>query len=138
MASQPKNIEKMKIHLNSFIGGQAVDYKYGITNSFYSSQCLDFRSKPSQMSVLPGAQNLSSTMNDLVTSMVQDPNGVRYGVGSKGYIYRVSTSDVISPIGQLTSNGAAGIVYNQQSDQLYIPGQQDVSLYGQVRKSTFL
>jgi len=135
MASQPKNIEKMKIHLNSFIGGQAVDYKYGITNSFYSSQCLDFRSKPSQMSVLPGAQNLSSTMNDLVTSMVQDPNGVRYGVGSKGYIYRVSTSDVISPIGQLTSNGAAGIVYNQQSDQLYIPGQQDVSLYGQVQSS---
>jgi hypothetical protein len=132
---RPENTEKMKIHLNSFIGGQAVDFKYGISNSFYSSQNLDFRSKPSQMSVLPGAQNLSNTMQDLVTAMVQDPNGVRYAVGNKGYIYRVSTSNVISPIGQLTSNGSAGIAYNQQSDQLYIPGQQTVSLYGQVQQT---
>lgn len=133
MADKPKNTEKMKIHLNSFIGGQAVDFKYGITNSFYSSNCLDFRSKPSQMSVLPGAQNVSNTMQDLVTAMVQDPNGVRYGVGNQGYIYRISTSNVVSQIGQLGTAGAAGIAYNQQSDQLYIPDQQTVSLYGQAQ-----
>jgi len=127
-----KNTSKDKIHLNSFIGGHSIDYKYGIANSFYDSQSLDFRSKPSQMSVLPAARNLSVTMSDLCTAMVQDPQGVRYAVGNQGYLYRISTAGVVSNIGKLDSNGAAGIVYNQQSDQLYIPSQQTVSLYGQV------
>jgi hypothetical protein len=131
-----KNIPKDKIHLNSFIGGQAIDFEYGIANSFYASQALDFRQKASQMSVLPGMQLLSNGLSDLVTAMVQDPSGVRYAVGNQGYVYRINTSGVISPLGQLSSNGAAGIVYNQQSDNVYIPGQQDVSIYGQVTRGT--
>lgn len=129
----PKNIPKDKIHLNSFQGGVSIDFKYGIASSFYESQCLDFRVKASQMSVLPGFSNSSDTLSDLITAMVQDPNGVRYGVGDAGYLYRINTSGVISEIGQLSSAGAAGIAYNQQSDQLYIPSQQTVSLYGQVQ-----
>lgn len=129
-----KNTPKDKIHLNSFIGGQAIDFKYGITNSFFSSQALDFRQKPSQMSVLPGMRAASTNLPDMITAMVQDPNGVRYGVGSAGNLYRINTSGVIGTFGQLTSNGAAGMVYNQQTDQLYIPGQQDVTTYGQVTR----
>lgn len=132
MATGPKNSDKQKIHLNSFIGGQSVDFKYGIANSFYAAQALDFRAKPSQMSVLPGATNLSNTLTDLPTAMVQDPNGVRYAVCANGELLRINTSNVISSFGQLDSAGAAGIAYNQQSDQLYIPGQQSVSLYGQL------
>jgi hypothetical protein len=128
-----KNTPKDKIHLNSFLGGSSIDFKYGIANSFFSSQALDFRQKASQMSVLPGAREASHTLKDLITAMVQDPNGVRYGVGDQGYLYKVNTSGVISNFGQLNSNGAAGIAYNQQSDQLYIPSQQTVSLYGQVQ-----
>jgi hypothetical protein len=124
----------MKIHLNSFQGGESSDFKYGTTSSFYNSQALDFRSKISQMSVLPGFTTLSSTLQDKITAMVQDPNGVRYGVGDKGYLYKINTSGTITNFGQLTSNGAAGMVYNQQTDQLYIPGQQDVSIYGQVTR----
>ena len=131
-----KNFPKDKIHLNSFIGGQAIDFKYGIANSFQSSQALDFRQKASQMSVLPGMRALSTNTPDMITCMVQDPNGVRYGTGTAGNIYRINASGVLSTIGQLTSNGAAGIAYNQQSDQLYIPGQQDVSLYGQVTRGS--
>lgn len=131
-----KNTQKDKIHLNSFIGGTTIDPKYGIANSYQSAQCLDFRQKASQMSVLPGMSPVSTTLNDLITAMVQDPSGVRYGVGSQGWMYRINTSGTISTFGQLTSNGAAGIVYNQQSDNVYVPGQQDVSLYGQVTRGS--
>lgn len=127
---------KYKIHLNSFIGGHSVDYKYGIANSFYDSQALDFRSKPSQMSVIPGARTLTNSLLDVCTAMVQDPQGVRYAIGDQGYLYRISTAGVVSTIGKLDSAGAAGIAYNQQSDQLYIPTQQTVSLYGQVSGSS--
>lgn len=129
----PKNTEKLKIHLNAFQGGQSIDYKYGIANSFYSSQALDFRQKASQMSVLPGAQEVSHNLSDLITAMLQTPDGVRYGIGDAGNFYKVSTAGVITNLGKLNSNGAAGIAYNQQSDQIYIPSQQYVSLYGQVQ-----
>lgn len=135
MAKSPTNSTKMKIHLNAFSGGAALDYKYGIANSFYYSQGIDFRQKASQMSILPAPRALSATLSDLITCMIQDPNGVRYGVGNQGYLYRISTNNVISEFGKLNSNGGAGIVYNQQSDQLYISGQQTASLYGQVSTS---
>ena len=132
MAKEARNSEKEKINLNSFIGGMSVDYKYGIANSFYYAQALDFRTKPSQMSVLPGMTATSSTLLDLITCMCQDVNGIRYAVGNKGYIYKINTSGVISNIGQLTTNGAAGIVYNQQSDSVYITSQNSVSIYSRV------
>jgi len=136
MAKGPHNSEKDKIHLNSFIGGMAVDYKYGIANSFYYSQGLDFRSKPSQMSVLPGMSPVSSTLRDLITCMCQDANGVRYAVGNQGWFYKINTSGVISVIGKLNSNGAAGIVYNQYSDSIYITTQNAVTVYSRVTSAT--
>lgn len=128
----PSDSSKLKIHLNYFQGGITVDPKLGIANSFYVSQNLDFRSKPSQISVLPGARTISSTMQDTLTDIDQDLNGVRYGVGDNGGVYRINTSNAISKIAQLSSNGAAGILYNQISDQVYIPSQTTVSMYGQV------
>lgn len=127
-----KEEQAAKISQGSFVGGLAIDPKLGIAGALGSAEAMDFRQKASQMSVLPGARALTSGLSDLVTAMVQTPDGVRYGVGDQGNIYRISTSNVVSQIGKLTSNGAAGIVYNQQSDQLYIAGQQTVSLYGQI------
>ena len=128
-----KNTLKDKIHLNAFIGGLATDPKNGIANSFQTAQALDFRQKISQMSVLPGMSALSSTLSDLKTAMVQDPSGTRWAIGDKGYLDKISTSGVVSNEAKLSSAGAAAIVYNQISDQLYIPGQQTVSLYGQTQ-----
>lgn len=129
----------MKINLASFQGGEAIDYKNGIANSFYYSQSLDFRSRISQMSVLPGPTQTALNINDLVTAMEQDPSGNRYTVGASGNIGKINTSGVYSPLANLSSNGAAAIVYNQQSDTLYIPGQQTVSTYGKLSSSpTFL
>lgn len=128
----PSDSSKLKIHMNYFQGGITVDPKLGIANSFYVSENLDFRSKPSQISVLPGARTITSTISDTITAIDQDLNGVRYGVGDNGGVYRISTANVVSKFEQLSSNGAAGILYNQISDQLYIPSQTTVSMYGQV------
>lgn len=127
-----KNTQKFKINTEYFQGGISVDPKLAVANSFYQSQNLDFRSKPSQISVLPGTRQIASNLNDLITAFDQDLNGVRWGVGTLGGLYKINTSNVISKVAQLTENGSAGLLYNQVTDQLYIPGQTSVSMYGQV------
>jgi len=132
MAGRVSNGNKASITTNYFQGGVSIDQQLGIPNSFYQSKALDFRSQPSQMSVLPAPRALSSNLSDLVLAMDQDLNGVRWGAGSKGNIYKIDTSNNISVEGIMTENGSAGILYNQVTDQLYIPGQTKVSMYGQV------
>ena len=127
-----KNTEKFKVHQEYFSGGVSIDPKLATANSFYYSQNLDFRSKPSQISVLPASRQLATNLADVITDMDQDLNGVRWGVGNNGGIYKISTSNVVSKEAQLPENGAAGILYNQVTDQLYIPSQTAVSMFGQV------
>lgn len=129
---QPRDAETEKIHLNYCYGGASVDYKLAIANSFFSSQALDFRTFPSQTSVLPGATAIGLNTTDLIQVMDQDLNGVRYGVGDTGNLYRIDTSNNFSEIAKLSENGSAGLLYYQVTDQLYIPGQTKASLYGQV------
>lgn len=127
-----KDAKKFPIHQEYFSGGVSIDPKLAVANSFYYSQNLDFRSQPSQISVLPGSRQLASNLTGLITAMEQDLNGVRYGIATDGSLYRINTSNVLSKIAQITEAGSAGLLYNQISDQLYIPGQTSVSMYGQV------
>lgn len=129
MPKGPENTPKFKSHLNAFYGGGSIDFKYGIPNSFYYAQSLDFRSKASQMSVLPGPTELARNMSDLITDMDQSLNGTRVAVGSAGNVYTVGASSV-TQVATLDSNGAAGIKYSQNTDNFYIPSQQTVSIYG--------
>lgn len=132
MPASIKNTKKFAIHQEYFSGGVSIDPKLAVANSFYTSKNLDFRSQPSQLSVLPGASTMATNLTDLITGMDQDLSGVRWGVGSNGGIYRINTSNVVSKVAQMGSAGAAGILYNQVTDQLYIPDQTTVSMYGQV------
>lgn len=132
MARGQGDSSKIAINTNYFQGGVTIDPKLGIPNSFYYSQGLDFRSKPSQMSVLPAPRQLTSSLSDNILAMDQDLNGVRWGVGSNGKVYRIDNSNNIESVATLSENGSAGLYYNQVTDQLYIPGQTKVSLYGQV------
>src|SRR5882724_197739 len=124
--------ELPKINLNSFVGGEAIDFKNGIAGSFFSSQAMDFRQKASQMTVLPGMRRLSDRLSDKILAMDQDVDGNRYGAGDKGWVYKLDPSDNITRLGQMGSNGAAGVVYNQQNSQLYMSEQQAVTLFGQI------
>ncbi|MDE2103438.1 MAG: hypothetical protein KGL39_39720 [Patescibacteria group bacterium] len=123
--------ELPKVNLNSFIGGESIDLKNGLSGGFYSSLGLDFREKASQTGVLPGMKQLSNTLSDKITAMDQDLAGIRYAAGDQGHVYKIDGSNTISSLGTLDSNGAAGLVYNPQTDNCYIASQQSISLYGQ-------
>jgi hypothetical protein len=123
----------MLINLGSFEGGESLDFKNGVANGFFKSEALDFRSKSSQMSVLPGATALagaSAVLVDLPVEMVQDPNGVRWILGDQGNLYKLDVTNVLTKVATLTDGSGYGMVYNQLSDMLYITGQQTVSMYG--------
>jgi hypothetical protein len=88
---------------------------------------MDFRSKASQMSVLPGlsaVSGASAVLVDLPIEMVQDPTGVRWILGDTGKLYKLDTSDVLTLAATITDGSGFGMVYNQLSDMLYITGQQ--------------
>lgn len=121
-----------KITQATFIGGQAIDDKNGITGAMFDVEAMDFRQKASRMSVLPGNRQVTNALADLPTTMLQTPDGVRYMLGDAGHVYRVATDGTVTDIGTLNSAGAAGMVFNQQSDQIYMASQQHVSLYGQI------
>lgn len=136
MPKGPENSPKFKIHQNYWQGGATVSQKLGIANSFYYSQSLDFRTDPAQISVLPGPSAISQTaIVDLIQAFEQDLAGVRYGIGDAGNLYKFDASNTVTKIGTLNSNGSAGLLYNQVSDSLYIPGQQTVSYYGPLNNS---
>jgi len=126
------NTEKFIPHQQYFQGGATTDFKMGIANSYYSQHNFDGRTFPSQMSVLPASRAINSKLSDLILAMDQDLDGVRYGVGSLGNVYRIDVNNDVSRIAQMTENGSAGLLYSQITDQLYIPGQTTVSMYGQL------
>lgn len=135
MASQKGDPQLPVINTNYFYGGSSIDPKLAIPNSFYSSECLDFRSVPSQISVLPGASTIASNLYGLITAIDQDLNGVRYGVDTLGWLYRIDTSDNMTPLYKMNTGGASGILYNAITDQLYIPDQTSISMYGKLTSS---
>lgn len=136
----PKSLQESipKINLGTFIGGESVDLKNGISGAFYSSLGMDFRPKASQAGILPGLKNVSNSLSDLITVMEQDLNGIRYGVGDAGHFYKVDASNTITDLGTLNSAGGAGMEYNPLTDNLYMSTQQAVSLYGQCTKTPTL
>jgi hypothetical protein len=135
-----KDSGKLDVNLGAFVGGESIDFKNGIANSFYRSEALDFRSKASQMSVLPGVAALpnATALVDLPVEMVQDPTGVRWIIGDQGNLYKLDTSNVLTKVATLSEASGTGMVYNPLSDFLYITGQQSVSLYGPLSSSPAL
>ena len=123
---------RLRINQNYFQGGSSVSQKLATSNSFFSSTALDIHSDPSQASILPAPRSISTTLGGLITALDQDLNGVRWGVGTDGGIYQINTSNIISLKAKMTEAGSAGILYNQVTDQLYIPAQTSVSMFGQV------
>lgn len=118
---------KPVVVLQNFYGGVATDEKLGVKYSHAYSRALDFRKKPSQMSVLPGARKISAnTVKDLIQNIVQAPDGTRYAVGDQGFVYRISTSNVVTVLGNIDS-GAHGMEYRADTDSVYIASAQTVS-----------
>lgn len=138
MAKQSDDAELPKINMKTFIAGEAVDLKNGVPGSVFSSLGMNFRDKASQATVLPGFKNIAgnSQLSDLPLAFEQDLNGIRYACGDAGYVYEINNSNVVSQLGQLGEAGGAGLEYSPQNDNLFISGQQSVSLFGQCTQNS--
>jgi hypothetical protein len=120
------------VNTQLFYGGKSSDKKIGIPASFAHSQSIDFRKRPSEISVLPGTRKISAgNVTDLIQNIVQIPTGERYALGSGGGFYEIDNSNVIVKKADVSA-GAYGLLYRQDTDDIYIAGTRTVSQYGQM------
>lgn len=113
------------VGLSSFFGGQSVDSKLGTQAQFYDDLHTDFRSNPSNLTVLPGTSECSDgVVTGLLLAMDQVNSGDRYSIDLDGKVYKTAASTGIwtSP-GTLGQNSGAGLVYRADFDNIYFSGQ---------------
>lgn len=114
------------VPIQQFYGGQSSDEAIGTPASFSYSRAMDHRRNPSQLSVLPGPRALSTgVVQDLILNMVQTKDGTRWAYGDQGYIYKLSTTNVLTYFNKL-STGSDGCLYRSDNDAMYFATQTDV------------
>lgn len=113
-----------------FQGGIATDDKIGIENSHAYSRAVDFRKKPGQLSPLAETRRIgSNNIVDLIQQIIQIDDGTRYGLGDQGYFYSIDNSNNVVVKGKL-DDGAAGMVYRDDLNEMYMSSSTSVSYYG--------
>ncbi len=113
-----------------FYGGIAVDDKIGIENSHAYSRAVDFRKKPGQLSPLAAPTRIgSNNVVDLMQQIIQVDDGTRYGLGDQGYFYKINTDNTVVVEAKL-DNGAAGMLYRKDLQEMYMTSAKTVSYYG--------
>ncbi len=118
---------KIPLVQRRFDGGEATDKQLGISNSFANSEHIDFRKKPSQLTILPKTRNeANSVVDDLVQNMVMVDSGVIYALGDTGLVYKRTTAGVWTSIADL-DDGAFGMSYRRDVDKLFMTSSKTVS-----------
>lgn len=114
--------------LGHFFGGMSTDRQLGSEAQFYYSRHFDFRKNPSGLTLLPKPTNTDGgVVVDLVQAMDQLNSGVRYALGDAGWLYKVATSGVWTPVVNIGEAGGSGILYRSDVDHLYLTGQTKVA-----------
>lgn len=116
---------KQPVSLTRWHGGLSPDNKEGPEHSFAYSRHIDFRKKPTGLSILPKTvKETGTTVTELITDMLQLPSGKMVAIGDAGGVYVRTTSGVWSKDGTTLTDTACGMVYNLQHDTIYIAGLQ--------------
>ena len=123
-----------KVFINEvFVGGQATDKKVGIKYAFANSQSIDFRSSPSQFTLLsrPTREDNAAVV-DLVQNEVMTNSGDIFSLGDRGYVYRRDTDGIWGNFGNVGASGnigsgAFGMVYRQDQSSIYLASSKSVS-----------
>lgn len=104
-------------------GGLSTDLKQGVKNSFAYSRHIDFRKRPTNLSLLPKTvKESSTTVTGLITEQIQLPSGLMVAIDDAGGVYTRSTGGTWTKNGTTLPDTAAGMVYNLQQDTIFIPG----------------
>ena len=116
-------MSKTPVVIGRFGGGWSTDLKDGQENSFAYSRHVEFRKNPTLLSIKPKtAKETSTTVDQLVTEMVQLPSGKVVGIGATGGVYIRATNGTWSKDGTALNDTMFGAVYNRQHDRIYVPG----------------
>lgn len=119
----------------NFYGGIASDDKVGIENSHAFSRAADFRKKPGQLTPLAGTRRIgSNNVVDLIQQIIQIDDGTRYGLGDQGYFYAIENDNDVIVKAKL-DDGAAGMVYRKDLQEIYLSSSTTVSYYGKLDNS---
>jgi hypothetical protein len=118
------------VSYQNFYGGISVDDKVGIDNSHAYSRAVDFRKKPGQLSPLAATRRIGSNkVVDLIQQIVQTDDGTRYALGDLGNFYLIDTNNEVTVKAKL-DDGAAGMLYRPDLQEMYMSSQKTVSYYG--------
>lgn len=117
-----------------FDGGWSTDQKVGIENSFAYSKHIDFRKKPSQMTILPETTaEGDQVIVDLIQNIQMGPDGSLYALGEDGWFYR-KLSGTWSSEGKL-DDGAFGMSIRSDLEKLFLASTTSVSEYSRLSDS---
>lgn len=123
---------KKALVIKRWDGGWSTDAQLGIEHSFAYSKHLDFRKKPSQLTVLPATRKESGgIVGDLVQNEVMLNNGSTVAIGDTGKFYTRSAAGVWNNESSL-DNGAFGLSYRRDTDAVYISSEKTVSEYSPI------
>ncbi len=118
-----------------FSGGISTDPKTGLKYSHANSQSIDFRAKPSQLTVLPKpTREDAGVVRDLIQNEVMTSDGTIYAIGEAGAFYKRTTAGSWSKEADV-GHGTSGIDYRKDTDNIYIPTRKSVSLYSNISSS---
>ena len=124
------------ISQTSFYGGMGTDKKIGIKNSYADSESIDARKNPSVMTVLPGSHKLvDDDIDSLIVSMDQSLDGIRWGIGTDGTLYKIDDSNDVTVAATMPSWGDdcnSDLIYYQPTDTIYITGNGKIYSYGKL------
>ena len=131
-------MSKKALILKRFDGGWSPDLQIGPANSFAYSRSIDFRKKPSQLSVLPQpATEGDGVIVDLIQNTVMDLAGKMYAIGDQGWFYRRQTNGIWSSEGKLT-DGNFGLSYRSDVDKIFVASSKTISEYSPVSNNPTL
>lgn len=120
----------------NFEGGWSTDLKVGIKNSFAYSRAIDFRKKPSQITVLPQPRREDNgVLKDLIQNEVMVNDGTIYATGNAGFFYRRDSGTGQWSLESSMVPGTFGMDYRIDADAVYVCGRKSVSLYQPVSVS---
>lgn len=126
---------KRAIVVQQFSGGWSVDEQVGFKNSFAYSKHVDFRKRPSRLSILPTTRKeTGGVVVDLVQNEVMANDGKIYALGDTGHFYRRTTSAVWSDEAKL-DDGAFGMSYRKDLEKLIMSSSTTVSEYSPLDNS---
>lgn len=118
-----------------FDGGISTDLKTGLKHSHALSRSIDFRSSPSQLTLLPATRREdTNVVSDLIQNEVMTADGTIYAIGSGGHFYKRTTAGVWSEEANI-GTGTFGIDYRADTDNIYVAGTKYVNSLTKVSGS---